>query len=250
MQPQQADPSSAEPAQDAPVAAETPSGPVEEVSRGTSILQRLWRGRNGRFVAGSNDDQATEAAEPAQPSKSLPTTQEELEKRVQAETDRREAKRLEAARAAERRKLRDENPWEYAEQERKAELQAEQSNQTLAALGQVGTVHDRYSIDPVVNELPQAERDRILAMEGAGVGLDGRKLIVTESLKALEKHWKAEGARDAEAKLRRNPAFRKQIFSEFRRGIPEPEFISGGASSADNSVSDILRGQLGTRRSL
>jgi hypothetical protein len=74
-------------------------------------------------------------------------------------------------------------------------------------------------------------------------------LIVTEGLKALEKHWKAEGSRDAEDRLRRNPAFRKQVLNEFRRGaLSEPEFIGSGAPSAsDRNVSNILRDQIRAR---
>jgi hypothetical protein len=72
-------------------------------------------------------------------------------------------------------------------------------------------------------------------MEGAGVVLDGRKLIMAESLKALEKHWRSEGAKDAEAKLRDNSIFRKQVFAEHRGSVEEPELLPSGATANGTS---------------
>jgi len=169
-------------------------------------------------------------------------TQEELDRRVQAETDRREAKRQQAQRAEERKRLRDSDPWAYAEQERKEE-EAQQGNFHLERLvTDLGAEHDKVTVDPVFFALPKAEQERILKLDGAGAGLAGRKLVVSESLKALEKHWKAEGAKDAETRLRRNPAFRKQVLSELRGQTPEPEMLpSGSASEADKTVSSLLR---------
>ena len=79
--------------------------------------------------------------------------------------------------------------------------------QTTQWLGNVGATHDRFTVDPVMLSLPEAEQKRIMALEGAGIGLEGRKLIVQESLKALEKHWKSEGAKDAEAEAPPKPCF-------------------------------------------
>jgi hypothetical protein len=243
MQPQPAEPSSVEPSADVQ-AAET--GSISERPASRNFLQRLFRG--GR---GSEEPESQDQPEPAETSSAITLTQEELDRRVQAETDRREAKRHAQGLAERRRKLRDEDPWAYAEEERKAEQSAQLDAQNGEILGSIGATHDRFTVDPVVLALPETERNRIMALDGAGIGLEGRKLIVEEGLKALEKHWKAEGARDAEDKLRRNPAFRKQVLSEFRRGQSEPEFIGSGApSAADKNVSNLLRGQLGARRSL
>ena len=240
MQPQLPEPSSVEPSPDVQAPVETGSESTPPASR--NFLQRLFRGR------GSQDGETQDQAEAAETSSAITLTQEELDRKVQAETDRREAKRIEAARAAERRRLRDEDPWAYAEQDRQAEQAQTLDVGTTAMLGNVGATHDRYTLDPLVAQLPEAEQRRILSMEGAGVGLDGRKLIVTEGLKALEKHWKTEGEKEAERKLRRNPAFRKQVLGEFRRGYVEPENIgSGQPSAADKTVSDILRNQIRAR---
>lgn len=248
MQPQPAaavEPSSVEPSTDVQ-AAEAGSLTERPVSR--NFLQRLFRG-GGR---GNEEPEPQDQPQPEpETSRPITLTQEELDRRVQAETDRREAKRAAQSLAERRRKLRDEDPWAFAEEERKAEQSAQLEQQTGDILGNIGATHDRFTVDPVVLALPEAERNRIMALEGAGIGLEGRKLIVEEGLKALEKHWKSEGARDAEDKLRRNPAFRKQVLNEFRRGMSEPEFIGSGAPSAnDKNVSNLLRGQLGARRSL
>lgn len=238
MQPQP-EPSSVEPSTDAQ-ATEAASEPSQPVSS-RNFLQRLFRGRN-------EEPEPQEQPEPAKTSDAVTLTQEELDRRVQAETDRREHRRQQQADAERKRKLRDEDPWAYAEEERNAERLAMGDAQVNTMFSQIGAQHDRYAIDPLVESLPEAERNRILGIQGMGMGLEGRKALVTESLKSLEKHWRSEGEKDAEEKLRRNPAFRKQVLTEFRRGMSEPEFIGSGApSAADKSVSDILRGQIRAR---
>lgn len=234
MQPQP-EPSSAEPSVDAQ-AANTVSEPEQPAST-RNFFQRLFHR--------SEDPEPQEQQEPAETSSAITLTQEELDRRVQAETDRREHQRQQRADAERKRKLRDEDPWAYAEEERNAERTAMTDAQVTGMFTQIGAQHDRITIDPLVEHLPEAERRRILALEGAGAGLDGRKLIVDESLKSLEKHWRTEGEKEAEEKLRKNPAFRKQVLNEFRRGMSEPEFIGTGApSAADKNVSDMLRAQI------
>jgi len=225
--------------------AETSAPTSEQASESTSETPNWWQRITRRQPREREETEPTtqEPAASVEPDKVV-LTQTELERRVQAETDRREAKRMREAEIAQRRKLRDEDPWQYAEEEKKAEQVAEGSGQLQQFVANIGTHHDRVSIDPLIEALPQTERDRILRIEGAGHGLDGRKLVVSESLKALEKHWKAEGEKAAEAKLRRNAAFRKQILSEARGGYAEPELIPGtsGGSTSDQNVSSILRG--------
>jgi len=247
MQPQEP-PSDEQIAPSADQAEAAPDSP-EETTQNPPWWRRLWRGHTEAGAESTEGGQPPHSGEPA--TETFTLTREELEKRVDAETQRREAKRAAQANSERRRKLRDEDPWQYAEEERNAEQLALGDQQVSTLFAQIGAEHDKYSLDPLVQALPQAERDRILKLEGAGQGLDGRKLIVTKSLEALEKHWKAEGARDAETKLRRNPAFRKQVLSEFRPGMTEPEFVGSGApSAADQTVSDLLRQSLGNHRAL
>jgi hypothetical protein len=223
---------------DAAATAPDSAEPTQESSEDRSWFRRLFGGRRSQETEASGGDQE----QPGGASKTLQLTEEELQRRVQAETDRREAKRAQEARAAERRRLRDDDPWQFAEQERQAEQAQVGTEQIQSFLSGVGAEHDRVSIDPLIEVLPKAERDRILNLQGAGVGLNGRKLVVNEALKSLQKHWEAEGEKKAEAKLRRNPAFRKQLLAEARGEFVEPELLPAYSSSAaDKTMSGILR---------
>src|SRR5262245_8513665 len=145
--------------------------------------QRLFHRRGDEEArAPDADSGASDAA-----SSKLQLTQEELDRRIQAETDRRETKRANEAKAKARRELRDNDPWAYAEQERKDEQLAESSGNMQSFMAGVGVEHDRVSIDPLFLALPKAEQERIQNLDGAGVGLAGRKLVVTEAMKSLEK---------------------------------------------------------------
>jgi hypothetical protein len=217
----------------------------EQPSEAPSWWQRLM-GRRAPEPASTEQETPPDT----KPSATRSVTEEELARLVQSETDRREAKRQAEQQAEARRKLRREDPYAYAEQDEQAEQRQTQSQQWVETFASLGRIHDEAVLDPIVHVLPKAEQERILALEGAGIGVDGRKLIVGEALKALEKHWKAEGAKDAEARLRKNPAFRKQVYGEFRG--PEPEVVPVGGSavsSPDGSViNDMLRAQLGIHR--
>lgn len=195
------------------------------------------RGGSEEAQDASGESKATSSA-----SQELKLTEEELQRRIQSETDRREMLRRQEAKRQARKELRDKDPWAYAEEERKEEAVAEQTNGTRDFFANIGTAHDRVSIDPLVEALPKPEVERIMKLEGAGTGLEGRKLVVNEALKALEKHWRAEGAKDAEGKLRRNPAFRKQVLNEGRATAVEPDLLPGAASNGDGEgVSALLR---------
>jgi hypothetical protein len=213
----------------------------DEQSEGSS--PGWWQRLFGRTATEETSINARDAKDADSASQSLSLTAEELERKVQAETDRREAKRAADAKKAARRELREKDPWAYAEEERREEQVAESTTGVQQFFSNIGTAHDRVSIDPLVEALPQAERERILALEGAGTGLEGRKLVVTKALESLQKHWKAEGAKEAEVRLRRNPAFRKQVLNEGRTTAVEPDLLPGAASSSksDGAVSGLLR---------
>jgi hypothetical protein len=187
--------------------------------------------------------------------KLLTLTEEELNQRVEREAqsrrDREVARQNRLAQEAERRRLRDEDPWQYAQNDKEREdlekLRAEQTQQALTTLGQVGRMHDAVSIDPVVNALPAAERKRILELPNAGQGLPGRKLIVDEALKTYGRLEYERGYREAQAKLKKDPVFRKSVLHELRGIYDEPELYPGqGAPTeglGDDNVSTILRRQ-------
>jgi hypothetical protein len=234
---------SAEPQQTPDAQSSEPSS--DELEKQSSESPSWWRRMFNRRGGGEEETEASSADKAKDAESSKPAlSQEELDRRVQAEVDRREYRRAQEAKARARKELRDSDPWQYAEQERQEEQLGQTNEQLVQFFSNVGTEHDRYAIDPVVELVPQADRERIMKMENAGRGLEGRKLVVKESLKALEKHWKAEGAKDAERKLRSNPAFRKQVLSEIRGSTVEPDLLPSYGSSpstADQTVSALLR---------
>lgn len=243
--------STAEPAADATQAAPASDSAREETEARPSWWARLVR-HGTREADPSSSGQGTEP-EAANGTSARSVTQQELDRLVQAESDRRDNKRREAAQAEERRRLRDQDPYAYAAQERQQEQLAAQRAESEQAMNQfmanIGTHHDRVAIDPVVMSLDETERDRIMKLEGAGVGLDGRRMVVEESLKALERKWKKQGADEAEARLRRNSTFRKQVYAEHRGREPEPDLLPAaqGRGTDEESVPGILRRFYGIR---
>src|SRR5215467_7289945 len=141
MQPQQpADPSSTQ----APVDAAPPevaSEQTEGTEQSPPWWRRMWRGRGE--AQGSEDAQEPPAGSQ---SSNVTLSQEEFDRRVQAETDRREHRRQQQAQEAERRKLRDEDPWAYAEQDRQAEQTAGANLQVANMFAAVGAEFDKYTL--------------------------------------------------------------------------------------------------------
>lgn len=213
-----------------------------------------WNTLTSKLSGRRGEEAAPSAEEPTAESELQTRTlsNEEIARLVQSEADRREALRNKEARDAERKRLRDEDPYEYAEQERLAEAQQAQNAQLGEFFQNIGRLHDSATLVPLMDALDEKERQRLLALPGAGDGVEGRKLLTTEAMKALEKQWRAEGAKDAEAKLRRNQTFRKQLMSEFG-GSSEPEVVpqsgavNNGVSSED--INNWLRSQIGGHRS-
>src|SRR5215211_2068207 len=103
------------------------SEPASEPSESPTWWQRITR-RQPRER--EDEPKAEEPAKAEGASPTLTLTQEELDRRVQAETDRREAKRAAEGKAQQKRQLRESDPWAYAEAERKEEQGAE-AEQTM-----------------------------------------------------------------------------------------------------------------------
>jgi hypothetical protein len=244
----------------APPAGEV-SRPVEDVREEPSEDRSWWsrflhtRGHHADQSPEVSPSDAINGSEPIASPRSVTLTEEELNDRVtrQAQSlhDREIARRNREVAEAERKRLRDEDPFTYAQQEREREdtdqVRQQQTVQLLGLLGHVGRQHDAVSVDPIVNALPAKERERILNLPNAGQGLPGRKLIVDEALKSYGRQEYERGYREAQAKLRKDPAFRKSVMSEYRGGYEEPELYPGNGSPqeglADDNVSSILRRQ-------
>ena len=238
------EPSSAvSPSVEAP--AETASAPETE-QRAPSIFERLF-GRRQTAPETDATPEPTEGTEPATPKPAtLTLTEDELEKRIQAETDRREAKRQQEAerkRAAEERKrLREEDPWAYVEQEKQQE-QVEAANQTWQdTLGNVVRSYDEATLTPLLEALPEADRARLVADESINKpGLDGRKAFAAALRKEIEK----QALKAAEQRLRKNPAFRQELLAELRGTDDEPDEIPARGPSRPQDMNALIRGALG-----
>lgn len=248
---------SPEPAPPAP--GETPPSDqtVEEPSEDRSWWSRLLHTRGHHTDSSSEVSPADVINGPDSsiaPPRAVTLTEEELNERVarQAQSlhDREIARRNREVAQAERARLRDENPEAYVQLEKDEETANQarqmQAGQLMQLLGHVGRQHDAVSIDPIVNALPQKERERILSMPEAGQGLPGRKLIVDEALKTYGRTEYERGYREAQAKLRKDPVFRKSVLAEQRGQYDEPELYpgDGGQTSGglgDDNVSTRLR---------
>ena len=238
-----------------PVAVSDAAQTEQRSSEAKDTSPNLWQRLFGAHpkASGESETSTQDASSAEQPSpKTLSIPEDELERRIQAETDRREAKRQKDAiakaeqerRQAVERKLDPSSPEydPYAGTEERARLQAETQAQEgfQSLLANVGKHYDEATLDVVVQQVPPAERERIFKLEGAGVGLNGRKLIMAESLKALEKHWKSEGAREAESKLRESPIFRKKVFAEHRGTVEEPELLPAGSGNGKDDFMENI----------
>lgn len=245
MQPTEPVSSPADPAADAPISPEPEASDSESAS--PSWWQRLLGVGRDEESTESNAEGTEESSEPEQ----RVLSEEELQRLVQSEADKRVAAlnkaQRDAQRAEERRRLRDEDPWQYAEVERQAEQAQVQDQQLGQVFQDIGSQFDSVTLQPIYDALPPAEQQRIMAIEGAGVGMDGRRLVTTEALKALEKHWRAEGERNAEQKLRKNPAFRKQVLAETRTSGDEPDLLPAGSSQGEHNddINNFFRRQVG-----
>jgi hypothetical protein len=233
---------------------------TDESSDSGGWWSRFLHTRGHHTAAPQDDSPATEQngehsiAQTSGP-RSVTLTEEELNARIQRGAqslhDRETARRNRENAEAERRRLRDEDPYRFAQQDKQREddaaLRQQQTEQLMTLLGHVGKQHDAVSIDPIINALPEPERRRILDLPTAGQGLPGRKLVVDEALKAYSRQEYERGYRDAQAKLRKDPVFRKSVLSELRGTYQEPELYSGNGSPQegleDDNVSSILRRQ-------
>lgn len=193
-----------------------------------------------------------------------PYTQDEFNRHVQAETDRRLAKfqreegeRRRQAAAAEQarqeRELRQKDPYAYARlvEQREAEnaqLQ-QQLQQTHGLLTSSVREYDTAVLDPIMTALPEKERKQIL--EGIGEGIPGRGQAATSALKVLEKHWKAQGVSEARQTLLKDQAFIKEVLARYGGQRPEPDHvpaINGAAPTRAGDMNTLMRqatGRLG-----
>lgn len=127
------------------------------------------------------------------------------------------------------------------------QIEAYQAQQT--ALTEIWQMHDRLSIDPALARLDEATAGQLRA--SVGPGLEGRQAMVEAVLDA----YKSKVSTETEARLRKDPRFRKQVLAEARGGylpdVPpddEPQVFANGVGhrspvSPTDQMNAWLRGQ-------
>lgn len=177
-----------------------------------------------------------------------PLTQEEFNRAVQAETDRRLEKwNREQARARQEREekaLRQNDPYAYAKlmEEREAEntrLQQQLEATTTFATGQVRQ-YDTMVLDPLLSALSDGERKRILTNVPAGI--PGRGQVASEAIKTLRREAHAQGMASARKALMQDQAFIKEVLARYGGIRQEPD--SNPAMQQTQrplSMSDLMR---------
>lgn len=171
-------------------------------------------------------------------SSGLVLTPEELERRIQSETDRRLHKFQEEQairrKQAERAELRKKDPYAYAEmeeeEEQRQELLRRQMNEARTLAINSLRAYDTAVLDPLFGLLPEKERKDIL--DKIEDGIAGRGKAADAAFKVLRKTWKAEGLAEARKALLNDQAFVKEVFAKYGAGGRiEPDNIPAAAPS-------------------
>lgn len=210
--------------------------------------------RNGKEETPQQPEGDHAQPEPkAEPEKPEVDGDQEFQRRVQAEVDRREALRSQRQRQQQERELRRTNPTEYARLKEQEEAQNSQAGAVGQALISLSQQFDEATVTPLMKALA-SDDDRNECLKDAGHGLPGRKQIVARAIEKLRKSsyddGYAKGKAEAEKGLRRsNSSLRKELLAELRAEDEEPELVPGNGRSngAEATMNDWMRAALGRR---
>jgi hypothetical protein len=179
---------------------------------------------------------AVPSSQPPGSPTAITLTPEELDRRIQSETDRRRAKeRADAEARAQReeeQRLRREDPFEYVRllEAREAEQQQREveAKSAVSLLEQQLHHYDRGILDPIVGALPEPTRKKILTSVNAE-GIPGRQEVARQSLAALRTLWNAEGRETAKTALMKDEKFIKEVLARYggQRTEGPPEVTAG-----------------------
>jgi hypothetical protein len=230
-------------APEAPPASESPS-PEPETERGTT--EQVQTSAEAEVVAQpAGEPQPTRDKRPDV----LTVTQEELERKVQSEADRRldkfQREQARLRKAEEERRLRDNDPYGYAQmmREREAEQQANREKMQEVIQFTSGQIraYDREVLDPIFLKLPKDTQKAIL--ENIEEGIPARGKAAKAALDALEKHWKGEALATARRKLLEDQAFVKEILARYAGNRQEPDSVPAvtAAPAAVEDPNDYIR---------
>jgi hypothetical protein len=195
-------------------------------------------------------------------------TRQQYERKVQSEVDRllarqaRDAQKRaqqEAARAQKESLLQkaEQDPIGFSDDFLAQQRQAEQLESQIApihkAIADAVTQYDAAIVTPVLQTLPPEIAQQLHAAIQP-VGVEGRGKLVSAALAELRKAERAagrdEGAKQAEQRLRKNSAFRKELLAELRGDEDEPELLPGsGRSARATDMDDWIRQAANARMS-
>lgn len=208
---------------------------------------------------------SAEAAKPDAPASqdtpadtSIQLTQDELNRRVQSEVDRRLSKFQEEQsirrKEQEKKELRRKDPYAYVELEEEEEEQRalleKQMNEARTLAVNSLRAYDTAVLDPLFNLLPATEKQEIL--DTIEDGISGRGKAASQALKVLERQWKQAGISDARRALLNDQAFVKEVFAKYGNGgrIEPTSMPASGApapGSGQFNMNDWIREAAGRR---
>lgn len=177
--------------------------------------------------------------------------QAETDRRIakwQAEQQRRQSVQQRQSESERLEKLRREDPVVYAEERHAADQRAAFEQQLLnekmavqeATMRDISRTYDLAVVEPVLQHLTMDERAVVLKSQPQGV--KGRTILVQKAIdtlrKRVEKDAYERGLAEGEEKARSSKALRKQILAELRESEEEPDLAPAGAPSRTRAVSN------------
>lgn len=188
-------------------------------------------------------------------------SEDEYNRSIQAEVDRREAVRARKAKTDRERDLLENHPAEYArvkqeeleEQKRQEALQPIVQTRAAEFATEQVLAYDRHVLDPLVMSLPDSPEKQAL-LDAAQPTIESRGALFKGALTLYEKQVAAKAVADARKTLAQDPTFVKEILARHGGQYAEPEVVSavgaaprGAEESTDAAMNQMLRGRRTTR---
>lgn len=255
-----------------PEAAPAPATEAEQRSEDSRnwfdrVVRTRLSGTTSRGPAAEQSQDETTSAEPGQgqpaPEWKPPSSQKEMDTWYQSRRDKERAddqrrqyqtelqERAQRVQGLEQQKqelLEGHEDWEVGEQVAAIEraIAAEkagtaQQDREGSLIGDLTAFYDRVYLDPLLDQLPKAERERLLGQPWHGP--DGRVGLQQAGFDALKQHYMDEGAKAERARLEKNQSVRKQLAHEFRITREEPDNIpsANGSLTPPPDMNTLIR---------
>lgn len=184
--------------------------------------------------AGKDNGTEDKGTEPGQPFKVF-NSQNEFDRAIQAETDRREARRRQDEDRKREKELRDKDPYAYAQALREREEQEEANKGVTQKAVDFATEQvshfDRNVLDPLVEAVKDdAAKNAILS--SAPAGMEGRGHIARGMIDLITK----QAIADARQRLEKDESFIKQILVTYGGQRPEPDVVPAVGAAPRRAV--------------